>query len=48
CRSGARSAIGASILQANGGFKQVLSLSGGIVQWQKDGLAISTPCSELK
>ncbi|MEC1435748.1 MBL fold metallo-hydrolase [Bacillus spizizenii] len=40
CRSGARSAIGASILQANGGFKQVLSLSGGIVQWQKDGLAI--------
>ncbi|MCY7776312.1 MBL fold metallo-hydrolase [Bacillus licheniformis] len=48
CHSGARSAIGASILQANGGFKQVLSLSGGIVQWQKDGLAISTPCSELK
>ncbi|MBT2624156.1 MBL fold metallo-hydrolase [Bacillus sp. ISL-32] len=40
CRSGARSAIGVSILQANGGFKQVLSLSGGIVQWQKDGLAI--------
>lgn len=40
CRSGARSAIGASILQADGGFKQVLSLSGGIVQWQKDGLAI--------
>lgn len=40
CHSGARSAIGASILQANGGFKQVLSLSGGIVQWQKDGLAI--------
>ncbi|UOY90040.1 MBL fold metallo-hydrolase [Bacillus glycinifermentans] len=40
CHSGARSAIGASILQADGGFKQVLSLSGGIVQWQKDGLAI--------
>lgn len=40
CRSGARSAIGASILQADGGFKQVLSLSGGIVQWQKAGLAI--------
>ncbi|MFN2745190.1 rhodanese-like domain-containing protein [Bacillus sp. z60-18] len=40
CRSGARSAIGASILQANGGFKQVLSLKGGIVQWQKDGLAL--------
>ncbi|WP_340672946.1 MBL fold metallo-hydrolase [Brevibacillus agri] len=37
CRSGARSAIGASILQANG-FKQVLNLSGGFVQWQKDGL----------
>ncbi|WP_270571909.1 MBL fold metallo-hydrolase [Bacillus glycinifermentans] len=40
CHSGARSAIGASILQADGGFKQVLSLSGGIVQWQKDGLTI--------
>ncbi len=36
CRSGARSAIGASILQ--NGFKQVLNLSGGFVQWQKDGL----------
>ncbi|KQL44751.1 Zn-dependent hydrolase [Brevibacillus choshinensis] len=38
CRSGARSAIGASILQANG-FKQVQNLSGGFVQWQKDGQA---------
>ncbi|MEC1261306.1 MBL fold metallo-hydrolase [Bacillus swezeyi] len=39
CRSGARSAIGASILQANG-FKKVLNLSGGMAQWQKEGLAI--------
>ncbi|MEC0707527.1 MBL fold metallo-hydrolase [Bacillus haynesii] len=48
CHSGARSAIGASILQANGGFKQVLSLSGGIVQWQKDGLAIFNPLQRIK
>lgn len=39
CRSGARSAIGASILQANG-FKHVLNLKGGITQWHKDGLKI--------
>ncbi|MEJ8545017.1 MBL fold metallo-hydrolase [Brevibacillus borstelensis] len=37
CRSGARSAIAASILQANG-FKQVLNLGGGFLQWQRDGL----------
>ncbi|CAI8725274.1 hydroxyacylglutathione hydrolase [Brevibacillus sp. IT-7CA2] len=39
CRSGARSAIGASILQANG-FKDVMNLSGGILEWQKDGLTV--------
>ncbi|AWX56287.1 MBL fold metallo-hydrolase [Brevibacillus brevis] len=39
CRSGARSAIGASILQANG-FKDVMNLSGGILKWQIDGLAV--------
>ncbi|EJL27928.1 rhodanese-like domain-containing protein [Brevibacillus sp. BC25] len=39
CRSGARSAIGASILQANG-FKDVMNLSGGILKWQKDGLTV--------
>ncbi|MFF0826425.1 rhodanese-like domain-containing protein [Brevibacillus sp. NPDC003359] len=40
CRSGARSAIGASILKANG-FKDVMNLSGGILKWQKDGLALA-------
>ncbi|NQF13021.1 MBL fold metallo-hydrolase [Brevibacillus sp. HB1.3] len=39
CRSGARSAIGASILKANG-FKDVMNLSGGILQWQIDGLPV--------
>ncbi|CAM3245895.1 MBL fold metallo-hydrolase [Brevibacillus invocatus] len=37
CRSGARSAIAASILQANG-FKEVINLSGGIDKWKRDGL----------
>ncbi|MGG4442732.1 MBL fold metallo-hydrolase [Brevibacillus fortis] len=40
CRSGARSAIGASILKANG-FKDVMNLSGGILKWQIDGLALA-------
>ncbi|MGN7473585.1 rhodanese-like domain-containing protein [Bacillus velezensis] len=40
CLSGARSAIGASILQANNDFKQVLKLDSGISQWQKAGLPI--------
>ncbi|BCT28390.1 hypothetical protein BVAD3_20640 [Bacillus velezensis] len=40
CLSGARSAIGASILQANNDFKQVLKLDGGISQWQGAGLPI--------
>lgn len=39
CRSGARSAMGASILKANG-FQDVLNLSGGIMKWQIDGLAL--------
>ncbi|AZU62683.1 MBL fold metallo-hydrolase [Neobacillus mesonae] len=35
CRSGARSAIAASLLQANG-FKNVLNLKGGILAWKKE------------
>ena len=33
CRSGARSAIGASVLQA-AGFKNVVNLTGGYVAWK--------------
>lgn len=39
CRSGARSAIAASILQANG-FKEVINLSGGIEKWKRDGKSL--------
>lgn len=38
CRSGARSAIGASILQA-AGIKNVVNLTGGYMAWKADGLA---------
>jgi hydroxyacylglutathione hydrolase len=37
CRSGARSAIGASVLQA-AGFKDVVDLTGGYLRWKKEGL----------
>ncbi len=37
CRSGARSAIACSILQA-AGIKQVMNLTGGITRWQQVGL----------
>lgn len=37
CQSGARSAIGTSILQANG-FKDVLNMAGGFSVWEKEGL----------
>ncbi|RNB91437.1 MBL fold metallo-hydrolase [Brevibacillus fluminis] len=37
CRSGARSAMACSILQANG-HKRVMNLTGGILQWAKAGL----------
>ncbi|WP_019121270.1 MBL fold metallo-hydrolase [Brevibacillus massiliensis] len=36
CRSGARSAIAASILQANG-ISRVLNLTGGFLEWEKEG-----------
>jgi hydroxyacylglutathione hydrolase len=39
CRSGARSAIAASVLQALG-LSQVFDLAGGIVAWQQAGLSI--------
>ena len=38
CRSGARSAIGVSVLQA-AGFKEVTNLTGGYMAWKADGLA---------
>ena len=39
CRSGARSAIGASILQAHGA-KRVINLTGGYIDWTAAGLPI--------
>jgi hydroxyacylglutathione hydrolase len=40
CRSGSRSAIAASILQA-GGIESVANLSGGINAWKNDGLPVT-------
>ena len=37
CRTGGRSAVGASILQA-AGAKKVVNLLGGIAAWEKAGL----------
>ncbi|MFK8111576.1 MAG: rhodanese-like domain-containing protein, partial [Rubripirellula sp.] len=42
CRSGARSAIGVSVLQA-AGFKNVVNLTGGYTGWKADGLASVKP-----
>lgn len=39
CRSGARSAIAASILQANG-IENVINMSGGINEWQENRLPL--------
>ena len=41
CRSGMRSAIAASILQAQG-FESVSNLEGGIQAWQESGLPTTT------
>lgn len=41
CRVGVRSAIGASILQANG-FSEVMNLMGGIQDWEAAGFAITS------
>ncbi|MFX3623597.1 MAG: rhodanese-like domain-containing protein [Ectobacillus sp.] len=40
CRSGARSAIAASILQANG-IKEVINLKGGYIAWEKAKLPVT-------
>lgn len=42
CRSGARSAIAASILKAYG-FSHVINLSGGYLQWKKEGRPLVRP-----
>ena len=42
CQTGARSAIGASILQANG-ITNVVNLMGGIRDWQLAGLPVEQP-----
>jgi hydroxyacylglutathione hydrolase len=42
CRSGARSAIAASILKAHG-FSHVINLSGGYLQWKKEGRPLVRP-----
>lgn len=39
CRSGARSERGAKLLQRLG-FRNVLNLSGGMMAWQRAGLAV--------
>ena len=41
CRSGKRSAKAASTLQ-DAGFTKVYNLTGGIIAWDKDGLATTT------
>ena len=40
CRTGSRSAIGASLLRANG-FDRVVNLTGGISEWAKAGLPVT-------
>lgn len=42
CRSGARSAIGLSFLQA-AGFKNVINMTGGYLAWQNEGLSTVKP-----
>ncbi|HSG14834.1 MAG TPA: rhodanese-like domain-containing protein, partial [Anaerolineae bacterium] len=42
CQTGARSAIGASLLQAQG-FPDVVNLMGGIRDWQLAGLPVEKP-----
>lgn len=39
CQSGARSAIGTSLLQSKG-FKEVVNLEGGFAAWEKEGLPV--------
>jgi hydroxyacylglutathione hydrolase len=42
CKSGYRSAIGASLLQREG-FRQVYNVTGGFDAWQASGLACVRP-----
>ncbi len=45
CRSGVRSAIGASVFQSRGA-KNVINLTGGILAWMKAGLPVETTADE--
>jgi hydroxyacylglutathione hydrolase len=45
CQSGARSAIAASVLQANG-FSNVVNLTGGFAEWQRQQLSVVAPQQE--
>lgn len=45
CQSGARSSIGASVLQAHG-FMNVANMSGGFQGWRDAGLAVETSATE--
>ncbi|MDP1861805.1 MAG: rhodanese-like domain-containing protein [Gemmatimonadaceae bacterium] len=47
CQTGARSAIGASVLQAQG-FKQVVNMTGGITAWLQAGLPTVVGTHELR
>jgi hydroxyacylglutathione hydrolase len=46
CRSGARSAIGISVLQA-AGFKHVVNLTGGYTAWKEARLPSVKPDQQL-
>lgn len=46
CQSGARSAIAASVLRANG-FTNVVNLSGGFAKWRQVGLPVESARDEL-
>lgn len=42
CRSGARSAQACAFLAARGGERQFINLRGGIIDWVRQGLPLST------
>lgn len=46
CQSGARSAIAASLLQANG-LKQVINLAGGFAAWEKSGNPVARETGQV-
>ena len=47
CQTGARSAIGASVLQVHG-FRQVVNMTGGITAWREAGLPTVVGTHELR